>query len=96
MLSVIAGSLDVIGFLGLGTLRLSSLVARTDSHTRQIELDHRRKSKPPDLAQGAATKRDAADQGHAGGNVIREARPFAIPPRIAPGLRHVDKGQGRA
>jgi hypothetical protein len=33
--------------------------------------------------------------GYAGWRVIRAARLSAIPPRIAPGHRHVDKGQAR-
>jgi hypothetical protein len=33
--------------------------------------------------------------GHAGGDVIRAAQLSAIPPRIAPNLHHVDKGQER-
>jgi hypothetical protein len=33
--------------------------------------------------------------GHAGWDVIREARLSAIPPRIAAGLQDVDKGQAR-
>jgi hypothetical protein len=32
---------------------------------------------------------------HAGWDVIRAAQLSAIPPRIAPDLRHVDKGQER-